>query len=168
MSGEEIVIALGYGVAGIWLLMIMARLQGAWGKATSETGNLQVALRNAEQRLKREQEAVKKVEEEVKKTQAQMTTEKQEQDSRREALANAVPPPADEIRVLSEFPTSPKDTPWVAQFQRLDGAAARAGDPDQHWVLFWSANHTAAVQRAAQLISQKASYGVVGVRRFGD
>lgn len=163
---NDVFLAILYGALVVWICASLARLQAAWEVSQRQTGELRKALTAAGLKLMSELETVEKLEKEIAHVKQSAAVAMQEQKDRHEMLARSAPPPAPEIQVTSEYPTSKQDKAWIVEFMRDSGAPDQAWEREPPTSLVWARTQSAALDRGRTIIRELKTYSVGSVRPF--
>lgn len=166
-SLDGYLLVVGFFVAGLWLLIGVARLYHSWYYSQMRTAGLRQQKAEGAKALLKSVEDMMQIDKEIKESRQRVEMLKTALQAKEEQLTNLTPPPPPSIYVTSEFPPSGKDKPYQAGLRRLNSPKTRRADePSERYVLVWATEHSAAQTRAQNALSNFPGFTIDGAMRF--
>jgi hypothetical protein len=162
----DFLMLVAYAAAALWIWYGLARVQMIWEKSKQRRNDVKQKLAAAGREMLDKVEAMQKLDDETKRLKEQIATALREQRDRHEALTKNAPPPPPDVHVISEFPPSAKDLPWIARFARLPGIPQQAFEREPPTSLVWARTQAAAFTRVRQLTADYKTYTVQSIGPF--
>ena len=160
----ELIAVAGIGAAALWLLWAVNRISLAWTAVQNRVKELDQKRVDMARGLMTVGQEMIRLKQDEKETGDKLASLRAQVAARTKELAEFVQPPAQEILISSEYPSTRDDRAWIIALAK----SANADASTHKLYLVWAVDHATASSRARSVLGDQASgYEIANVQRYG-
>jgi hypothetical protein len=163
MSFDGLIAVVGILAAAMWLMWGFSRISAAWTAVQKRVQELDQKRIEMARGLMTIGEELIRLKRDEKETGDKLAGLRAQVAAKTKEMAEFVPPPAQEILVSSEYPSTRDDKAWIVAVARSNG-----GDTARRrQYLVWASDQAGAQNRARTVLADQASgYEIAAVQRY--
>ena len=163
MSFDGLIAVAGILAAAVWLMWGINRLMAAWTAVQNRVKELDHKRIDMARELMKFGDELLRQKRDEKETGDKLATLRAQISTKTKEIAGFVPPPAQEILVSSEYPSTRDDKAWIIAVARSNGG----NPPSRRQYLVWARDHAGAQNRAHTVLADQASgYEIAAIQRY--